>query len=162
VGALRALLTAAMRRWHIHLPAFILHGTAAGTLLGVHLHVRSHACHRWSQIRHQQQHDNPELPYGFHPADLKHNRSSADSYSAFRTGLMKNCISRFRRNKRMDAGAQTSAKRKGRDLCRCTAEVAAGRSRVLRRVLKEFLPVFSNAFECFCQPSVLISSMSYF
>jgi hypothetical protein len=35
------------------------------------------------------------------------------------------------------------------ELCLCTAEVAAGKPRVLKRVLKEFLPVFSNAFECF-------------
>src|SRR5258708_24039987 len=32
----------------------------------------------------------------------------------------------------------------------------------LRRVLKEFLPVFSIAFECIRSPSVLIFSISYF
>jgi hypothetical protein len=36
-----------------------------------------------------------------------------------------------------------------RDLCLCTAEVATEMSRVLARVLKGFLPVFSTAFECF-------------
>lgn len=36
------------------------------------------------------------------------------------------------------------------DLCRCTAEVWRTLARVVSRVLKEFLPVFSTAFECFC------------
>ena len=30
------------------------------------------------------------------------------------------------------------------------AEVKIEKSRLLRRVLEEFLPVFSNPFECFC------------
>src|ERR1700728_1827774 len=34
-------------------------------------------------------------------------------------------------------------------------------TRVLARVLKEFLPVFSTAFECFSWPSMLMFSMSY-
>ena len=33
--------------------------------------------------------------------------------------------------------------------------------RVLARVLKEFLPVFSTAFECFWWPSVPMLSMGY-
>ena len=43
------------------------------------------------------------------------------------------------------------------ECCRCAAEVvAAGKSRVLTRVLWEFSIRVSAAFECFCWPSVLI------
>jgi len=49
VNARRSLLAATMRRWHLHLPALVLHHAATGTLFGVHLHIGDHAGHCRSQ-----------------------------------------------------------------------------------------------------------------
>lgn len=64
-------LAAIVRSRHSHLLAVILHRPATSLLFGVHLHVRHHARHRRSQIRHQQQDYSTELAKSLHKSTFR-------------------------------------------------------------------------------------------
>lgn len=66
VNAGRSLLAAAMRRWHYHLTALVLHHAAAGTFLGRHSRIGNYAGHCRGQAGHKQQDQPTELAKSAH------------------------------------------------------------------------------------------------
>jgi hypothetical protein len=64
----RRCMAAAMRRWHLHLAALVLHYPAAGAFFGIHLRIRNHASHCGRQAQHQQE-QHTELAEHMHRLD---------------------------------------------------------------------------------------------